>query len=212
MGDDDRARERQVMVTRQLQDRGVRTVAVLDAFRVVPRERFVPASVRARAYDDRPLEIGDGQTISQPYIVGLMVEALDLKPTDRVLEIGAGSGYAAAIVSRLCRQVVAVERIPEFAKGARERLAALGYDNIEVVAADGTLGWASGAPFDAILVSAAAAHVPDALIEQLAPGGRLLIPIGPTWDQELFRVDKDAQGELTRRSLGGVRFVPLVGS
>jgi len=212
MGDDDRARERQVMVTRQLQDRGVRTVAVLDAFRVVPRERFVPASVRARAYDDRPLEIGDGQTISQPYIVGLMVEALDLKPTDRVLEIGAGSGYAAAIVSRLCRQVVAVERIPEFAKGARERLAALGYDNIEVVAADGTLGWASGAPFDAILVSAAAAHVPDALIEQLAPGGRLLIPMGPTWDQELFRVDKDAQGELTRRSLGGVRFVPLVGS
>ncbi len=141
-----------------------------------------------------------------------MVEALDLKPTDRVLEIGAGSGYAAAIVSRLCRQVVAVERIPGLAKGARERLGALGYDNVEVVAADGTLGWAAGAPFDAILVSAAAAHVPDALIEQLAPGGRLVIPIGPTWDQELFRVDKDAQGNLTRRSLGGVRFVPLVGS
>jgi protein-L-isoaspartate(D-aspartate) O-methyltransferase len=212
MGEGDRARERELMVTRQLRDRGVRAARVLDAFRVVPRERFVPAPMATQAYDDRPLEIGDGQTISQPYIVGLMVEALDLGPTDRVLEVGAGSGYAAAIVSRLCRRVVALERIPDLAQRARERLGALGYDNIEVVSADGILGWEAGAPFDAILVSAAARQVPDALVGQLAPGGRLVIPVGPSWDQELFRIDKGARGDLTRRSLGGVRFVPLVGS
>lgn len=212
MDDGDRTREREIMVTQQLRDRGVRSPRVLDAFRVVPRDRFVPVALAAQAYDDRPLGIGDGQTISQPYIVGLMVEALDLAPSDLVLEVGAGSGYAAAIVSRLCQQVVALERNPELARQARQRLRELGYDNIEVVTADGTVGWASGAPFDAILVSAAAGHVPDALVEQLAIGGRLVIPVGLTWEQDLLRITKDARGDLHRESLGGVRFVPLVGS
>lgn len=200
------------MVDRQISRRGIRDPRVLDAMRTVPRERFVAEEVRHEAYEDRPLPIGEGQTISQPYVVALMIEALELEPGDRVLEVGAGSGYAAAVLGQIADQVLAVERHQSLAREAAARMDELGYENVRVVSGDGTLGRPEEAPFDAILVSAGGDQVPRALPRQLADGGCLVIPVGdPRRDQELLRLVKEPGGRLSRSSLGRVQFVPLVG-
>ncbi len=199
------------MVARQIEARGVRDPRVLAAMRAVPRERFVGDAVREFAYEDSALPIADDQTISQPYIVALMLEALELGPGDRLLEVGAGSGYAAAVAARLVDEVVAVERHAGLAERARATLGELGVENARVVHGDGTRGRPSDAPFDAVLVSAGGPRVPDALREQLAPGGRLVIPLGPPdRTQELVVFRKQEDGTLLRADLGAVRFVPLV--
>lgn len=201
------------MVRRQIAARGVREPRVLEAMRTVPREVFVPEHLAEFAYDDTPLPIGQEQTISQPFVVALMAEALDLKPGERVLEIGAGSGYAAAVLSRLAREVFTVERHAPLAWEARQRMVRLGYTNVHVTQGDGTLGWPGHAPYDAIVVAAGGPEVPAALLEQLAPGGRLVIPIGPDpRTQSLVRVRRRPEGGFTREDLGGVRFVPLIGA
>jgi len=203
---------REAMVERQIVARGIDDPAILAAFRDVPREAFIENRLAAYAYDDGPLPIGSSQTISQPYIVALMIAAAGVKAGDTVLEVGAGSGYAAALIGRIAEKVVAVERVSALARSARERLAALGYDNVEIVEADGTLGWAAAAPYDAILVAAGAGRVPQPLIDQLKPGGSLVMPVGGIHGiQELIRLTKDADGRLHHASLGGVRFVPLIG-
>jgi protein-L-isoaspartate(D-aspartate) O-methyltransferase len=207
-GSDER---RDAMVREQLEARGITDDRVLDAFASVPRHRFVGEADRPAAYEDHPLPIGAGQTISQPFIVAVMAEALAVTPHDHVLEVGAGSGYAAAIFSRLAAHVVAVERVPELATAAAERLRALGYQNVRIVAGDGSTGVADAAPFDAICVSASAPRVPRALVAQLAPGGRLIVPIGSPSEQELVRVQLDDAGRPRAQHLGAVRFVPLVG-
>jgi protein-L-isoaspartate(D-aspartate) O-methyltransferase len=176
----------------------------------VPREEFVDPDLRRSAYDDRPLEIGHGQTISQPWVVAVMLQALDLRPSDRLLEVGTGSGYAIALASLLTGECFGLERLPALADGARERLRRLGYAGISLRTDDGTAGWAGAAPFDAILVSAGGREVPAALVTQLAPGGRMVIPVGPEDEQDLLRISRDAAGEVTNRSLGPVRFVPLI--
>jgi protein-L-isoaspartate(D-aspartate) O-methyltransferase len=206
-----RARERARMVEHQLIDRGIRDQRLLNAFLEVPREAFVDESVADLAYEDSPLPIGEGQTISQPYVVALMIEALDVRPGDRVLEVGVGSGYAAAILSRLAELVYAIERHPDLAQAARDRLARLGGDNVDVRTGDGTLGLPDAAPFDAILVSAGGPGIPPPLIDQLAPGGRLVIPVGKTREQRLLRITKSADGRPRQQDLGPVTFVPLVG-
>ena len=206
------AEARALMVERQLRRRGIRDERLLEAFAAIPRERFVDQRLDHLAYFDQPLEIGFGQTISQPYIVALMIEAVAVRPSDRVLEVGAGSGYAAAILSRLARSVVAIERVPELTAQARERLARLGFDNVEIVEGDGTLGWPDGAPYDAILAAASGREVPPSLVEQLAPGGRLVMPMGaPRSVQTLLLVTRHEDGTLESRDLGRVRFVPLIG-
>jgi len=183
---------------------------VVDAMRRVPRDAFVPPEHRQAAYDDRPLGIGCGQTISQPFIVALMVQALGLEQNEQVLELGTGSGYEAAILAELVKRVVTVENVPELAESAKQVLDKLGYTNIEIHLAGKTLGWPVGAPYDAIIVSAGAPSVPQALLEQLAWGGRLVIPVGSRWQQELLKVTK-----LKKRNrienLGGCYFVPLIG-
>jgi protein-L-isoaspartate(D-aspartate) O-methyltransferase len=200
------------MVERQIAGRGIRNSALLEAMRYVPREEFVALADRARAYGDYPLPIGSGQTISQPYIVALMIEAACIGPGDRVLEVGAGSGYAAALMGRLAAQVIAVERKPELAAAARERLSRLGFANVRIVEGDGSCGWPDEAPFDAILAAASGAHVPDPLIDQLAPGGRLVMPVGRrSWSQRLVKITTAADGKMRRETLGEVRFVPLIG-
>jgi protein-L-isoaspartate(D-aspartate) O-methyltransferase len=174
----------------------------------VPRERFVPPERRGWAYTDEPVPIGEGQTISQPYVVALMLVALRLHPTDRALEVGAGSGYAAALLGRLVASVVAVERLAPLAERAQATLAELGVANVEVVVGDGSVGWAPGAPYDAVLVSAAGPNVPAELVAQLSPEGRLVMPVGADPEsQHLVRVTPDG----TVEDLGGVRFVPLIG-
>ena len=204
---------REQMVERHIRARGIDDPAILDAFRSVPRELFVADTMAAYAYDDGPLPIGAGQTISQPYIVALMIAAGEVKRGDRVLEVGAGSGYAAALLSRIAERVVAIERLPELAQAARERLAALGVVNVEVVDGDGTAGWGQCAPYDSILVAAAGRQVPQPLVEQLGAGGRLVIPVGGIHGiQELIKVTKARDGTLSHVSLGGVRFVPLIGA
>jgi len=207
----DRARERASMVQLQLIGRGVRDRRLLAAFSVVPREAFVDPAVADLAYDDSPLPIDEGQTISQPYVVALMIEALGVRRGDLVLEVGAGSGYAAAVLSRLADRVYAIERQPALAEAARDRLHRLGYDNVEIRTGDGTLGLPDAGPFDAILVSAGGPAIPQALIDQLAPGGRLVIPVGMPREQRLLRVAKSAGGRVHREDLGQVSFVPLVG-
>jgi protein-L-isoaspartate(D-aspartate) O-methyltransferase len=183
---------------------------VVDAMRRVPREAFVPQEQYHVAYDDRPLSIGFGQTISQPFIVALMVQALELRGDEKVLELGTGSGYEAAILAELAQKVVTVECIPELAEAARQVLDKLGYSNIEVHVAGRTLGWPEGAPYDAIIVSAGAPTVPQALVEQLTWNGRLVIPVGSRWQQELLRVTKlKKRNEV--ENLGGCYFVPLIG-
>jgi len=203
---------RELMLRRDLQGRGIRDAAVLAAMRTVPREAFVPELLRSRSYDDGPLPIGEGQTISQPYIVAYMAEALELTVRDRVLEIGTGSGYGAAILSCIAAEVYTVERLPLLAESARRRLAMLGYTNVTVVEGDGSLGWPAAAPYAAIVVTAAAPDVPPSLCEQLAPGGRLVVPVGSSLAvQELVRLRRKKGGGYLREDLGGVRFVPLIG-
>ncbi len=199
------------MVRRQLADRGIVDPTLLAAFGAVPRERFVSEAEQATAYEDHPLPIGGGQTISQPYVVALMIEALQLQPGDHVLEVGAGSGYAAAVMSLLVTDVVAVERLPELAVAAAARLDELGYHNVRVTTADGSLGAADEAPFDAVCVSASAPAVPTALVGQLSRGGRLVVPVGSADSQDLWRVCRGSDGRFIVDVLGPVRFVPLVG-
>ena len=183
-------RQREKMVRTQLAERGLRDPRVLDAMRIVPRHEFVPEGLRADAYEDHPLPIGEGQTISQPYIVAAMLEHLSLRPTDRVLEVGTGSGYVTALLSVLCAEVFSVERHAPLAAAAEATLRRLGYSNVSLKVADGSLGWSEHAPFDAILVSAAAAEVPVPLFEQLREGGRMMIPVGSPESQELQLIRK----------------------
>lgn len=206
-------RQRKRLLERELRLLGIRDDAVLDAMRVVPREAFVAEALRDQAYRNAPLPIGAGQTISQPFIVAHMAEALELDPGERVLEIGAGSGYAAAVLSRLAARVFTVERNRSLADAAAERLARLGYDNVRVRCADGTLGWPEEAPFDAIVVAAGSPGVPPALLAQLRVGGRLVIPVGDTRDaQELLRIVRRGEDAYATEDLGAVRFVPLIGA
>ena len=206
------AAEREAMVERQIQSRGIRDPKILEAFRSVPREKFLSEEYADLAYGDHPLPIESGQTISQPYIVALMIQAAEIKPGDTVLEVGAGSGYAAAIIGCIASKVVAIERHAELAKVASERIDRLGYDNVQIVEGDGTRGWPDKAPFDAILAAASGSHVPPAWVEQLAGGGRIVMPVGdPGWVQKLVKVTKGPAGKLITEDLGGVRFVPLIG-
>jgi protein-L-isoaspartate(D-aspartate) O-methyltransferase len=202
--------ERRDMVARQIRGRGIRSARVLEAMESVPRHLFVPAGRVREAYADEPLPIGEGQTISQPFMVAAMAEALSLEGHERVLEVGCGSGYQAAVVSRLAREVIAMETLPALAESARERLARLGYANVTVKEGDGSAGRPVGAPYDAILVTAAAPEVPQPLIDQLAEGGRLVIPVGGSKHQELLRIVK-REGRTTEQSLYSCRFVPLLG-
>ncbi len=183
---------------------------VIEAMRRVPREAFVSPELCYAAYEDRPLSIGFGQTISQPYIVALMVQALELESQDKVLELGAGSGYEAAILAELSREVITVERIPELADRARQVLQQLGYSKVKVYPAGKELGWPAEAPYDAVIVSAGAPGVPPALLEQLSPGGRLVIPVGSRWQQDLLKVTKRKKRNKVQ-NLGGCYFVPLIG-
>jgi protein-L-isoaspartate(D-aspartate) O-methyltransferase len=208
----DFSREREAMIERQLKHRGITEPMILDAFREVPREAFIAGNNVHLAYGDHPLPIEAGQTISQPYIVALMIQAAGIGLRDKVLEVGAGSGYAAAVISRIAGKVIAIERQHELVEVARERLQRLGYDNVEIVEGDGTRGWRDGAPYDAILAAASGSHVPRPLVEQLAPGGRIVMPVGdPGWVQQLVKVTKNDDGTLVQQDLGGVRFVPLIG-
>jgi len=198
------------MVEKQIRGRGIRDSRVLAAMLAVPRHAFVPQQFMAGAYNDQPLAIGEGQTISQPFMVGSMTEALELSPDDRVLEIGTGSGYQAAVLSLLARAVYTVESRPELAEAAQGRLADLGYHNVHVKIGDGTMGWAEEAPYNAIVVTAAAPLVPPPLLEQLADGGRLVLPVGSAETQELMRIRR--RGTQTFNELFyHCRFVPLVG-
>jgi protein-L-isoaspartate(D-aspartate) O-methyltransferase len=201
---------RQQMVERQLRKRGIRDERVLAAMLSVPRHQFVPAELAAEAYSDRPLPIGQGQTISQPFMVAAIAEALRLSGAERVLEIGAGSGYQAAVLSLLAREIHAVETHEDLAVSCGQRLAGLGYGNVHVHAGDGTLGWPDEAPFEAILVTAAAPDIPPPLEAQLAEGGRLVLPVGSPDEQRLLRVEKHGNAT-SSRPLYHCRFVPLVG-
>jgi len=197
------------MVRQQLEDRGIRDQRVLEAMLEVPRHEFVVEELWSEAYEDHPLPIGAGQTISQPYIVAVMLQHLSLRPEDRVLEVGTGSGYATALLSRLCARVDSIERHAELAESARLVLARLGYSNVRIVVGDGALGLPQYAPFDAILVSAAAPTVPPALFAQLTEGGRMIVPVGNAAVQQLQLVRK-LNGQAEVAGLEGCRFVPLV--
>ncbi len=200
------------MVVEQLAARGIRSDAVLEAMRTVPRERFVPEYERSYAYDDGPLPIGEGQTISQPFVVAFMIEALQLDGNETVLEIGTGSGYAAAVLAQVAAEVYTIERIEELAGRAQAVLAELGYDNVHVRHGDGTLGWPEEAPFGGIIVTAGGPVVPESLRQQLRIGASLVIPIGDTQHyQELVRVTRVADDDYESETLTAVRFVPLVG-
>lgn len=211
MRDFDRARERMVDV--QIARRGIRDPDVLSAMRHVPREAFVEFGFEEFAYEDGPLPIGEQQTISQPYIVALMLEAAEVKPGDKVLEVGAGSGYAAAVIGQIADRVYAIERHPSLVEAARQRFSKLGFDNIALRVGDGTLGWPEIAPFDAILVAAGGPDVPLALKQQLAIGGRLVIPVGSgeCRDQKLLKISRRNETDFEQEDLGGVSFVPLIG-
>ncbi len=201
------------MIETQILGRGVTDPYVIGAIRDVPREAFVPPAYRHLAYDDRPLPIEAGQTISQPYIVALMIEAAEVRPGHRVLDVGTGSGYAAAVTARIAAEVYTIDRHVELVKSACERFAALGYDNIRARCGDGTLGWPEAAPFDAILVAACGPDAPAALREQLKIGGRLLLPVGqPGESQRLVRIRRGGADEYDVDDLGPVTFVPLIGA
>lgn len=209
-GADDYASERAEMVSRQIADRGVRDERVLAAMRKVPRHEFVPESEKRAAYHDTPLPIGEGQTISQPYIVALMTELTRPDRNHRVLEVGTGSGYQAAVLAELVEHVYSIEIERTLARRASQVLQKLGYDNVTVRAGDGYMGWAEHAPFDSIVITAAPDHVPEPLIEQLKPGGRMVVPVGPIGATQQLRVlEKDAAGKVFSKTVAPVRFVPL---
>ena len=202
---------RKLMIKNQLQSRGIRDDAVLEVMRSVERHNFVPENYRDRAYSDGPLPIGHGQTISQPYIVAFMTEQLQVSSQHKVLEIGTGSGYQAAILGELAKHVFTIEIIPELAEGAKNILNHLSYKNITVRAGDGYKGWPEEAPFERIMVTAAPAEVPQTLVEQLAPGGRMILPVGAQFlVQYLWVIEKDDQGTVTKEKILPVRFVPMV--
>ena len=209
----DFAAERETMVRRQIAGRGIEGRRLLEAFRAVPRELFVPEGVREFAYEDGPLPIEADQTISQPYIVALMIEAAEIAPGDKVLEIGAGSGYAAAVLGQVAGEVIAVERHRELVELARARMARLGYGNVRIVEGDGTGGLPDEGPFEAILCAASGSHVPRALLDQLAIGGTLVMPVGePNAVQNLVKVIRRGDDDFREEDLGPVRFVPLIGA
>ena len=193
----------------QIADRGIRDLRVLAAMREVPRHEFVFESLQGDAYEDHPLPIGAGQTISRPYIVAIMLKHLDLQATDRILEVGTGSGYVAALLSRMCAEVYSMERHPQLAGSAESTLRQLGYSNVKITVGDGTQGWPEYAPYDAILVSAATAEMPPALFAQLREGGRMIVPVGSFISQELQLIRK-VGGQVMAELLEGCRFVPLV--
>ena len=203
------AAARAEMVEQQIRRRDIQAPAVLKAMQKVPRHRFVPLSVRHLAYADHPLPIGSEQTISQPYIVAYMTEAAGISHTDKVLEIGTGSGYQAAVLGEIAREVYTIEIIPELAEGARSILSELGYRNVHVKAGNGYLGWPEHAPFDAILVTAAPEEVPQALVDQLAVGGRMVVPVGATI-QDMMIIERTQRGVVERKTIP-VRFVPMTG-
>jgi protein-L-isoaspartate(D-aspartate) O-methyltransferase len=204
--------EREAMVERHLKRRGITEQPIIDAFLAVPREEFVSPDYAHLAYGDHPLPIEAGQTISQPYIVALTIQAAGIGSGDKVLEVGAGSGYAAAVIGRIAGNVIAIERQHDLVRVARERMERLGYSNVEIVEGDGTKGCPDRAPFDAIVAAASGSHVPKSWIAQLADGGRIVMPVGdPGWVQELIKVTKGPGGKLVQENLGGVRFVPLIG-
>ncbi len=203
---------RRRMIDHDLRGRDIRDRRVLEAMARVPRHRFVSADLAPRAYLDRPLPIGHGQTISQPYIVALMTQLAAPKPDSRALDVGTGSGYQAAVLGEICKEVYGIEILQPLAAEAKKRLAELGYKNVTVRAGDGYRGWPEKAPFDVILVAAAPDHVPKPLIDQLAPGGRLVIPVGGRWwSQDLLLIEKQKDGSLRRRKVIGVAFVPMTG-
>ena len=204
--------EREVRYTRRMTGRSSLSPRVMQVMADTPRERFVPDRSLCSAYENRPLSIGCGQTISQPFVVALMTDLLDLEPEHRVLDIGTGSGYQAAILSQLCGQVYSIECVPELARSARQRLRAMQYRNILVHHGNGYEGWPEHAPYDRIMVTAGATHIPEPLLEQLRPGGRMVIPVGPRGrHQELTVVDKTPQGDLSVEEVLGVVFVPFQG-
>jgi len=203
--------EREKMVSSQIKSRGVKDPQVLTAMETVPRHKFVPNQYLSQAHEDHPLPIGYGQTISQPFIVALMTEVLQLEKGDRVLEIGTGSGYQAAVLAEMETKVFTIEIIPELAGKAEQRLDKLGYTDVEVRYADGYYGWEEHAPFDAIIVTAAPDHLPLPLIQQLAEGGRLVVPIGPIGAVQTLWLFEKIEGELLAKNLGAVQFVPLTG-
>ncbi|MDP2797726.1 MAG: protein-L-isoaspartate(D-aspartate) O-methyltransferase [Methanoregula sp.] len=205
-----RAEERRMMVERQIEARGIHNPRVLAAMREIPRHHFIPPPYDKSAYDDNPLPIGNGQTISQPYIVALMTELLRPEPSDNVLEIGAGSGYQAAILSLLVHRLTTMERIAAVAILARNNLTSLGIQNVEVIEGDGTLGYPQNAPYNGIMVTAATPEIPKALTDQLADGGRLVAPVGGRDVQELVTIERQGDRMIPKYH-GGVRFVPLIG-
>ncbi|MCK8826344.1 protein-L-isoaspartate(D-aspartate) O-methyltransferase [Natroniella acetigena] len=207
----DENEKRKRMIREQLERRGIEQQAVLKSMREVPRHLFVPDKLRTKAYHDRPLPIEEGQTISQPYIVALMIEALELEEDDRVLEIGTGSGYAAAVLVQIVAEVYTIERHQSLVELAQQRFEMLGYDNLEVKVGDGTEGWGEFGPYDGIIVAAGAPMIPESLAEQLKIGGRLVIPVGDRDLQELLVLTKQDDGGLKKERIAGVRFVPLVG-
>ena len=204
---------RERMIDRQIAARGLDDPALLAAFRAVPREDFVSGDYADYAYQDSPLPIESGQTISQPYIVALTIYAAGIRAGAKILEVGAGSGYAAAVIGQIAEEVIAVERHHELVELAQLRMRRLGYGNVRIVEGDGTLGWPEDAPFDAIVAAASGSHVPQSWIAQLKPGGRIVMPVGaPHEVQTLLKVTKRDDGSLSHEDLGGVRFVPLIGA
>ncbi len=207
----DRDKEVEYLIEKELKPAGITDERVLEAIRKVKREKFIPPSLRDKAYGNYPLPIGENQTISQPYIVALMTQALNIKENDKVLEIGTGSGYQAAILAELARIVYTVERIPALLDRARTNLYSLGYKNVILILGDGTKGLPEYAPYDKIIVTAAAPHIPEALMEQLKNGGKMVIPVGDRYVQDLVLIEKALNGRIYKSSLGGCRFVPLIG-
>ena len=210
LDDSSYAAARETMVREQIAGRGIRDPRVIEALRQVPRHLFIPAAERDRAYADSPVPIGQGQTISQPYIVALMTELVRPKPTDRVLEVGTGSGYQAAVLARLVDHVYTIELEDTLARSATAVLRELKYENVTVRTGDGYVGWPEHAPFDIVIVTAAPEHIPQPLIDQLKPGGRLIVPVGPRFTvQQLQLIEKDAGGAVRTRNVSPVMFVPL---